>query len=90
MEKDKRRLIFETHATSYDNEAGSASGHVDVDLSPNGERQAAALGERYATDLPSLIVTSDLRRSWRTAEIAFGAVVPIVRDARLRECDSGR
>lgn len=84
-----RRLVYETHATSLDNEAGLASGHHDVDLSPAGERQAAELGARYAEAPPSLVLTSDLRRAWRTAEIAFGARVPIVRDARLRECDYG-
>jgi broad specificity phosphatase PhoE len=86
---EARRLVFETHASSFDNEAGLASGHYDVDLSPRGERQAAALGTRYAVDAPSLVVTSDLRRAWRTAEIAFGARVPIRRDVRLRECDYG-
>ena len=89
MSTDARRVIFETHATSYDNEAGLASGHYDVDLSPLGERQAAALGTRYAVDLPSMVVASDLRRSWRTAEIAFGTRVAVMRDARLRECDYG-
>lgn len=89
METDARRLVFETHATSYDNEAGLASGHYDVDLSPIGEQQAAVLGLRYAADLPSLVVASDLRRSWRTAEIAFGTRVPVMRDARLRECGYG-
>jgi 2,3-bisphosphoglycerate-dependent phosphoglycerate mutase len=84
-----RRLVFETHASSYDNEAGLASGHHEVGLSPLGEQQAAALGARYAADLPALVVTSDLSRAWRTAEIAFGPRVAIVRDARLRECDYG-
>ncbi|MEW6320396.1 MAG: histidine phosphatase family protein [Acidobacteriota bacterium] len=86
---DARRLVFETHATSLDNEAGVASGHFDVDLSPAGEAQAVALGERYRADPPALVAASDLRRAWRTAELAFGSSVPIVRDARLRECDYG-
>ena len=84
-----RRLVFETHATSLDNEAGLASGHYDVDLSARGERQAAALGRRYDEDPPARVLTSDLKRAWRTAELAFGSRVPIVRDARLRECDYG-
>jgi broad specificity phosphatase PhoE len=37
-------IIFETHSTSLDNEAGIASGHNDVDLSEVGLRQAKGLG----------------------------------------------
>jgi broad specificity phosphatase PhoE len=85
-----RSLIFETHATSLDNEAGLASGWHDVDLSPAGEREAREMGERYAGDLPDVVFASDLWRAWRTAEIAFGERVPVVRDIRLREIDYGR
>ena len=82
-------LIFETHATSVDTEAGLASGHADVDLSPRGEREARQMGERYAPGDIALVVTSDLRRAWRTADLAFGRAVPMLRDARLREVDYG-
>lgn len=83
-------LIFETHSTSLDNEAGLASGHNDVALSMVGLKQAEELGRRNA-DVPVVaIYCSDLQRSYKTAEIAFaGRDVPIVRDARLRECDYG-
>lgn len=87
--RERRRLIFETHATSSDNEAGLASGHYDVALSDAGRRQALELGRRYAADPPARILTSDLQRAWLTAEIAFGDAVPIVPDRRLRECDYG-
>ncbi|MDP2322154.1 MAG: histidine phosphatase family protein [Acidobacteriota bacterium] len=83
-------LIFETHATSCDNEARLASGHYDAALSPLGESQAKELGARYAANRPALVVASDLTRAWRTAEIAFGGSVPIERDARVRECDYGQ
>lgn len=83
-------LLFETHATSLDNEAGLASGWFDVDLSPQGERQALELGARYAGRDPAVVYVSDLWRSWKTARLAFGERVPIVRDVRLRECDYGR
>lgn len=86
---ERRRLIFETHATSFDNEAGLASGHHDVELSAAGRRQAMELGRRHTADPPARILTSDLQRAWATAEIAFGGTVPIVRDRRLRECDYG-
>lgn len=83
-------IVFETHAASLDNEAGIASGHLDVDLSPLGRQQAQELGERYANVAVASVVCSDLRRSFRTAEIAFGSSgVPILRDRRLRECDYG-
>ena len=45
------------------------------------------MGARYAAI--SHVWCSDLERSWRTAEIAFRARVPITRDARLREVDFG-
>jgi 2,3-bisphosphoglycerate-dependent phosphoglycerate mutase len=83
-------IVFETHSTSLDNEAQVASGHRDVDLSRRGEMQAASLGMRRANDGIDVVYVSDLRRSWRTAEIAFkGTNIPIVRDSRLRECDYG-
>lgn len=85
-----RRLVFEAHATSCDNEAGLASGWRDVDLSELGVRQAREMGTRYAADLPALVITSDLLRASRTADLAFGQRVAIRRDARLRECDYGQ
>jgi broad specificity phosphatase PhoE len=44
--RDPMEIVFETHSTRLDNELGVASGHADVDLSPRGEREAAALGAR--------------------------------------------
>ena len=83
-------LVFETHATSLDNEAGLASGWSDVALSATGEEQARMLGARRRNDHLAVVFCSDLTRSFRTAEIAFGArSISIVRDARLRECDYG-
>ncbi len=83
-------VIFESHATSVDNEAGVASGHRDVPLSPHGEQEARALGERYAPSRVDVVFCSDLRRAYETAEIAFAARgIPIIRDRRLREQDYG-
>ena len=80
-------IIFETHGTTYDNEARKASGHYDVELSPLGEQQSKELGGRYKDDHFDTIFCSDLQRSYKTAEIAFGNRFPIIKDARLRECD---
>jgi len=65
------KLIFEAHGTTYDNEAHLSSGWNDVDLSPLGEKQSKEMGERYRNDHFDAIFTSDLQRTWRSAEIAF-------------------
>lgn len=83
-------IIFESHGTTLDNGQGFASGHNDVNLSPPGEEQARSLGSRYVHTPFDAVFCSDLSRAYRTAEIAFeGCGVPIIQDARLRECDYG-
>lgn len=82
-------IIFEAHATTIDNEAEVASGHNDVELSDLGIKQARELGGRYDRQHFDAIFCSDLQRSYKTAEIAFGDRFPIIKDARLRECDYG-
>lgn len=82
-------IVFESHATSLDNENHLSSGHNDVELSPLGIQQAKELGERYKLENFDAIFVSDLQRSYKTAEIAFGNTFPIIKDSRLRECDYG-
>ncbi|MFL5959320.1 MAG: histidine phosphatase family protein [Gaiellaceae bacterium] len=83
-------VVYETHATSEDNEAGIATGWLPGRLSAQGREQARELGERRRDDGISVVLTSDLRRAVETAEIAFaGSEVPIAQDSRLRECDYG-
>ncbi len=82
-------IIFEAHGTTFDNEAHLASGHNDVALSPLGERQSVEMGERYKNDHFDAIFCSDLQRAYKSAEIAFGNKFPIIKDARLRECNYG-
>lgn len=83
-------IIFETHSTTIDNEAKLAAGWYDVPLSELGEQQAKQLGERRVSDHFDAIFCSDLQRSYKTAELAFGDKFPIMQDARLRECNYGR
>ncbi len=83
-------IIFESHATTFDNENHLSSGHNDVALSPLGIEQAKELAERRRGEKFDAIFCSDLQRSYKTGEIAFaGSGVPIIRDARLREVDYG-
>ena len=83
-------VVFETHSASLDNELQLASGHCDSELSPAGEKQARELGDRYQVRDLAAVFCSDLKRSYRTAEIAFaGRRIRVVRDQRLRECDYG-
>ena len=82
-------IIFEAHGTTYDNEMHLASGHNDVALSPLGIQQSKEMGERYGADHFDAIFCSDLQRAYKSAEIAFGNKFPIIKDARLRECDYG-
>lgn len=82
-------IIFEAHGTTFDNESHLSSGQFDVALSPLGEQQARELGQRYENDRFDAIFVSDLQRSYKTAEIAFGDRFPIIKDKRLRECDYG-
>jgi broad specificity phosphatase PhoE len=83
-------IVFETHATSTDNDAGIATGWLEGELSETGRRQASELGARHRDGFAA-VFTSDLARAVQTAEIAFsGTDVPVHHDPRLRECNYGR
>jgi Histidine phosphatase superfamily (branch 1) len=56
-------LVYETHSTTLDNEAGIATGWLPGELSEQGLRQAVALGQRRRADGIDLVVTSDLARA---------------------------
>ncbi len=82
-------VIFESHATTFDNEQKIASGHYDVALSEKGVEQASELGRRRQDEHFDAIFCSDLKRSYMTATLAFGTKHLVYRDDRLRECDYG-
>ena len=65
-------IVFETHSTTTDNERWVASGWLDGQLSPLGQRQAKELGERREDDEIVAVFCSDLGRAAETARIAFG------------------
>ena len=84
-------LVYETHAITTDNEAGVATGWLPGTLSARGLQTAAELGQRRRDDRIAAVYVSDLARAVETARIAFeGSPIPVIRDARLRECNYGR
>ena len=82
-------IIFESHGTTVDNEKHLASGWADIELSELGVQQSKEMGQRYASNHFDAIFCSDLQRSYKSAGIAFGDKFPIIRDARLNECNYG-
>jgi broad specificity phosphatase PhoE len=83
-------IIYETHSITTDNENGIATGWLPGRLSERGRQLARELGLRRRDDNIATVFVSDLRRAAETAEIAFtGSDVPIIQDARLRECNYG-
>ena len=85
------QIVYETHSLTVDNEAGRATGWLDGKLSDRGRQLAAELGSRRRNDGIAAVYASDLGRAVETAEIAFaGSDTPIIREARLRECNYGR
>ena len=66
-------------------------GHLDVPLSPLGERQMAAVARRMASFALDAVYASDLARTRRSAEIlAAPHGLPIVAVPELREFAMGR
>lgn len=84
-------LWFEAHAQTYHNAADLASGHYDVALTDQGREHAqSVLRARYAGQHFDIVFTSDTQRAYDTACLIFaGRPIPILQDARLRECDYG-
>ncbi len=84
------RLVYETHSTTRDNEAGIATGWLPGELSDVGVRNATELGSRRRHDGIDVVHSSDLNRAVQTAQIALGdSGIPMFTDVRLRECDYG-
>lgn len=84
-------VVFETHATTVDNEAGRATGWLPGALSARGRAEAEELGRRRRGDGLAAAFCSDLARATETAAIALdGSGIPVLYDWRLRECDYGR
>lgn len=83
-------ITYFVHGTTTDNEQGISSGWYDVELSKLGIEQSINLKEMVKNQNFDVVFCSDLKRAKTSAELTFGGLVPIIPDARLRECNYGK
>ncbi len=83
-------ITYFVHGTTTDNEQEISSGWSDVALAEKGKEQSIKLKSLVAIDQFDVVFCSDLQRAVESAHITFAAAVPIIIDARLRECNYGK
>lgn len=85
------RILLARHGETPWNAEGRYQGQVDIPLSPVGERQARALGERLREVPIARAVSSPLSRARRTAQLALGESREsiLASDADLQEIAHG-
>jgi probable phosphoglycerate mutase len=85
------RILLARHGETLWNFEGRYQGQIDIPLSPVGESQAAALGERLQHMDITRAVASPLSRARRTAELALGEarVSMLTLDPDLQEIAHG-
>lgn len=82
-------ITYFVHGTTNDNQNRISSGWADAELSELGVKQAIELKELTKDKKFDVVFCSDLQRAHKSAELVWGGVVPIIPDARLRECNYG-
>ncbi len=85
------RILLARHGETPWNAEGRYQGQIDIPLSPVGESQAAALGQRLQNLHIARAVASPLSRALRTAQLALGETrAPMLStDPDLREIAHG-
>lgn len=75
------------HGVTAWNSERRFQGQIDTPLSAEGEQQVQLLGQRFEADGPvHALYSSDLRRTWQTAEpIAAATGLPVLPEPGLRE-----
>lgn len=85
----RARALLVRHGQSTWNADGRWQGQADAPLSERGVGQSRAAAGAVARLAPTLVVTSDLVRARRTAELLLPADVALRDDARWRERHAG-
>jgi len=84
------RLVLIRHGEAHGNREHRFIGQTDVPLTPLGQAQASAVGERLRHAAIDRVVASDLSRAFDTAAaIAATTDLTVDRVAALREIDNG-
>ncbi len=84
------KILLARHGETAWNAEGRYQGQADIALSPVGEAQARALGERLRAVPVTRAVASPLARAHRTAELALGErIAMLATDAGLMEIAHG-
>ena len=83
-------ITYFVHSTTTDNEKDILSGWFDVGLSEWGIKQSIDLKDKIKEKKFDIVFCSDLKRAVDSAKLIFKGVVPIIPDARLRECNYGK
>ena len=87
---DNVRILLARHGETPWNAEGRYQGREDIALSPLGEAQARALGERLRKVPITRAVASPLKRARHTAELALGErELPLTLDPGLMEIAHG-
>jgi len=80
------RLCLIRHGETDWNGEKRLQGQIDIDLNETGEAQAHALRPRLPVHSFAAVYSSDLRRAWRTAQIATaGLGLAVLAEPTLRE-----
>lgn len=83
------KITYFVHGTTTDNEKEISSGWADPELSELGVKQSIELKDKIRDNAFDAVFCSDLKRATDSAKLTFEGVVPIIHDARLRECNYG-
>ena len=84
------KITYFVHGTKTDNEKDISSGWSDVGLSELGVNQSIELKDKILDKKFGVVISSDLKRAVDSADLTFEKSVPILHDARLRECNYGK
>jgi len=82
------RLLLIRHGETEWSRTRRHTGRTDIPLEPEGEDMARAVGPRVAAEDFAIVLSSPLRRAWRTAELA-GLGDLAQREDDLQEWDYG-